>query len=90
MKSLPPILASLACVLLLLGAYVGGYLGLGERREYPRTGVGRDANGDLVYRETKTCMDRTYRHPWATVVFLPAAWIESQLRGVEIETRSGN
>src|SRR5687767_1074031 len=78
MKSLPPIAAILAIVLLLIGGYVGAYLGMGERFDQPLvTFTGVPDYGAMT-------TERVYSHKWAPAVFAPAAWIESRLRGAEV------
>lgn len=68
-----PILAVLAIVLVMLGAYVGVYLWLGER-----VGV-TDGRTGYHYVECQ------FQQEWACIVFAPATWVESKLRGVEVE-----
>lgn len=75
MKSLPPILTALAVALLLLAGYVLAYLAMGERREI------RDLRGHL---------QRAYRYEWAVAIFTPAAVVESNLRGMEVEVTRGD
>jgi hypothetical protein len=66
-----PILAVLAVVLVTLGAYVGGYLWLGEYEEHAFLGrVGH--------------ISRVYPHEWIVTVFRPAAQVEEWLRGVSV------
>jgi len=61
-----PILAVLAVVLVTLGAYVGGYFGLGEHYQHPF------ASTNTIYR--------VYRHEWEASLFAPAAWVEGRVR----------
>jgi hypothetical protein len=68
-----PILAVLAVVLAMLGAYVGGYLWLGTREL-------------IVVDEGGVLHD--YPHQWEASIFQPAAWVESKLLGVTVESRS--
>jgi len=69
-----PILAVLAIVLplLLVGVYVGGYFMVEDYWEMGNVGI----------------IVRTYRHQWQAIVFQPAAWVESKLLGVTVETRA--
>lgn len=76
MKSLAPIAVILAIVLLLLGSYVGAYLGMGYLGEHV------DALGRTILYE------RRYSHQWAMTVFAPAAWAESKMRGHEVRVLS--
>ena len=68
-----PILAVLAIVLAMLGAYVGGYFWLGQRCDWLHDG-------------TLEFPTRFYSHRWMAIVFEPAARIESQLTGIETIT----
>src|SRR5689334_16698501 len=70
MKSLPPILAALVIVLLLICGYVGAYLGMAQREYH---------HGPHLMR-----IDRSYGNKWMPAIFWPAAWLESQLRGVKV------
>ena len=69
-----PILAALAIVLALLGAYVGGYLGLG-----PVTNVVTPAGPVAV---------RTFRYRWQALIFTPAASVESLVTRSAVEVLS--
>jgi len=61
-----PLLAALAIVLVMLAAYVGGYLWLGHV-----------ARGILPPRTN--FVDRSYRHAWLVPLFKPAGWLEAKL-----------
>ena len=72
-----PILAVLAIVLVMLGAYVGGYFWLGEFMLYT----------DLPERgERPLGIERTYQYLWQKKVFQPAARVETYLRGLDVQT----
>jgi hypothetical protein len=66
-----PILAVLAIVvpLLLVGAYVAGYLALGDY--YEGVEQGTLAPGTV----------RCYEHEWQRTLFAPAGWIEQHMTG---------
>ena len=70
-STVAPILAVLAVALVTLGAYVGGYLCLGQEMPYGAPGA--------------TGIGRVYHHHWQAQVFRPAAKIESLARGIEIK-----
>jgi hypothetical protein len=53
----------------LLGAYVGGYLWLGD--------YGASPSGDYVLR--------LYRYKWLTHFYKPAALVEGKLRSAKVE-----
>ena len=75
-KSYPsplPIIAILAILLLLIGGYVGAYLGVGVRVDW-RTPSG--AVGTI---------ERTYTHKWMLILFAPAAWAETKMRDVQVQ-----
>jgi hypothetical protein len=65
-----PILAALAIVLVLLGAYVGGYFWLGER-----VGVIEEAT---IFAEESSIV-RVYPKWWLARAFAPAAYVETWL-----------
>jgi hypothetical protein len=71
-----PVLAALAIVLVPLGAYVAGYLCLGEQTNQLHSGGGNPTGAMTILR--------TYSHQWQVVVFQPAATMESLLRGGEV------
>jgi hypothetical protein len=73
-----PILAALAIVLAMMGAYVGGYFWLGE---YDPTAEVGYANGVV---EPLTL--RTYRHAGLALLFYPAAVAESLITGANVDT----
>jgi hypothetical protein len=60
-------------LLVLLGAYVGGYLWLGE--------VSTTAP-KMEY------IKRNYKHELVATMFGPAAWLESMVRGVDVQAVS--
>jgi len=68
-----PIIAILAILLLLIGGYVGAYLGAGFRVDW------KAPSGDIG------TIERTYTHRGALIVFAPAAWAETKLRGVQVQ-----
>ena len=75
-KSYPsplPIIAILAILLLLVGGYVGAYLGVGVRVDW------RTPSGVLG------TIERTYTSKWAVTVFAPAAWVETKMRDVQVQ-----
>jgi hypothetical protein len=63
-----PILAMLAIVLVMLGAYVGGYFWFGELEQNPFD--------DGYFRN--------FHHRWEAIIFAPAAWVDGAIRGVPI------
>ena len=67
-----PILAVLAIVLVMLGAYVGGYFLAGDYWEM----------GNVRF------IVRTYSNQWQAAAFQPAAWTESKFSGWTVETRA--
>jgi len=64
-----PVLAALAIVAALLGAYVAGYFWLAE--------YGTSPAGDYVLR--------LYRYQWLTRFYQPAAFVEGKLRRAKVE-----
>ena len=72
-QSTLPIIAILAILLLLIGGYVGAYLGAGFRVDDKTTfgGIGT--------------IERTYTSKWAVTVFAPAAWVETKMRDVQLQ-----
>jgi hypothetical protein len=70
-----PILAALAIVLVTLGAYVGGYYGLGEYSE-------------LRCEWEKPITHRVYRNAWYCHIFTPLARVESKVSGREVRLLS--
>ena len=73
MKSLPPILAALALLLLPLGAYVGGYFWLGEVEEQ---WINSPDDGGYA---------RVYRQEWAWTIYKPAGKVEAWLTGIAVD-----
>ena len=71
-SSAPRLAMLLLVVAALLGAYVGGYFVVEDYWEMGNS----------------NCTVRTYRHQWQATIFQPAAWVESKLSGVTIETRA--
>jgi len=67
-----PILAVLAVVLATLGAYVGGYFWMGQRRDV--------VLGPNPAAPTN-CTLRTYKHAWEMKAFKPMARLEAWFRG---------
>jgi hypothetical protein len=68
-----PILAGVAIVLVLLGAYVGGYFWANTQT--------------LILQETQlqtTKSVRMYRWNWQCRVFMPMAWLETKVSGREV------
>ena len=89
-----PILAVLAIVLVTLGAYVGGYLWLGERHDVIAdfeilTDVDSDAEVDSLKPASRL---RVFSHKWEAAVFKPLASLESRLLGfpVTVQQDPGN
>jgi hypothetical protein len=70
-----PIIAILAILLLLVGGYVGAYLGAGFRVDWKAA-----PSGDIG------TIERTYTSKWAVTVFAPAAWAETKMRDVLVHT----
>jgi hypothetical protein len=68
-----PILAVLAIVLALLGAYVGGYFLLGKRQVYV-----------VLTRGVPPLIRREFPAKWLAVAYQPFAKIESWLTGSDI------
>jgi len=73
-QSTLPIIAILAILLLLIGGYVGAYLGAGFRVDDKTTSGGIGT------------IERTYTSKWAVTVFAPAAWVETKMRDVLVHT----
>lgn len=71
-----PILAVLAIVAALLGAYVVAYLMLGERWEL----LARDTPGVAA-------VERRFNQQWLCTMFAPAAWCEARIIGIPVVTR---
>lgn len=69
-----PAIFILAILLLLIGGYLGTYLGAGFRVD------DRSPSGVVG------TVERTYTTKWAVTVFAPAAWVETQMRGVLVHT----
>lgn len=76
MKSIAPILAALALLLLLLGGYVGAYLGMGKKSVW---------RGSAPPESKLVGIDREYSHEWIATAFKPAAWVESKVRGLDVK-----
>ena len=76
-----PILTVLAVVLVMLGAYVGGYVYFGSRDDYWDTFVPPPPGQGTVIG-----ICRCYDRHWLAVVFYPASDIETWLRGIPVET----
>jgi hypothetical protein len=68
-----PILAVLAVVLVMLGAYVGGYFWLGECHDVD------DAFGRYVPTRI-----RLYDHRWQARFFYPVGWLEAKVGGKSV------
>jgi hypothetical protein len=64
-KAAAPILAALLILAVPLGAYVGGYFWLGDKREC----------------RAPPWIGRTYPQPWQVPLFKPAGAVEGWLRG---------
>jgi hypothetical protein len=77
MKALPPVLATLTIVLLLLSGYVAAYLWMTDS-----FGTRTNTRGYAVTTKVEL---RFYRHGWAKMVFAPAAWVESRIIGHEVQ-----
>ena len=80
------ILAVLAIVMVMLGAYVAGYFWLGERSDWHVDHVislARAAHGgpDLIRR--------SYHQRWLATIYTPAGLAEGQLLGVDVEVTFG-
>jgi hypothetical protein len=71
-------LAVLALLALTLGAYVGGYLWLGEVLTYVESRLDTGGFVDV------TIVRRNYPHNWQRDIFQPAATVERWLRGIEV------
>ena len=81
-----PILAVLAVVLMLLGAYVAGYFWLGK---LSTRNLGIAVVNGVEYREMKPpCRDFNTR--WQAALYAPLGKLESWLRGVDIEITSSD
>lgn len=76
-----PILAVLAIVLLLLGAYVAGYFWLGKYSDIPPppSAFGGPAAPRAI---------RIYGYHWQAYVFAPAAMLETWVKGGDVSTTS--
>jgi hypothetical protein len=78
-----PILAVLAVVLVMLGAYVGGYFWLGDREDFYS---GRFAfPGDPPPNPKLVVIERRYPQKWLKTIYSPAGKIETWLRSVEVD-----
>jgi len=72
-SSLAPIIVLLALLAVPVALYVTGYFWLSERTDATdRTG--------RIYG-----IDRCYKQDWAINLYRPAAWVETKLRGVDVE-----
>jgi len=76
-KRLTAVLAIFALVVAPLGTYVGGYFLLGEWHQH-------------YWRDGLAWSDRVYSQPWLAAVFQPAAWVEGNLRGIDVRAVSGS
>lgn len=73
-----PVLSALALLSLLLGTYVGGYVFLGERKDYIWSDW-PDGSPDV-----QTCIVRRYPHKWLKAIYLPAGEVETRLGGTNV------
>ena len=69
-----PVLAVLGILLITLGAYVGGYVWLGE---FDRVKI-------IGSPPKQYAITRSYSHRWAREVFRPAGSVEAWLRSEEV------
>jgi hypothetical protein len=67
-----PILAVLAIVLVMLGAYMGGYFWLGEYRTWTSA------------RTNAVIIERRYSQEWQRGIYRPVAYVESHLFGESV------
>ena len=86
-SSAAPLVVVLAIVFLLLGAYAGGYLYLGDvRQERLADSVFTMPIGNQVEEYGLLEIVRVFPHPWQLTFFRPAATIEAWLRRIEVRT----
>jgi hypothetical protein len=79
-----PVLAAIVLVAALVGAYVAGYLWLGQ---LTTANQGIAVLNGVHYRAApRWC--RNFNTQWEAVLFEPATKVESWLRGIEIEATS--
>jgi hypothetical protein len=71
-SSIAPILSAVLLLALPLGVYVAGYYWLGTAH--------------VVYGSGPVGIARIYPHEWQSLLFGPAARVESQLRSLNIRT----
>ena len=76
MKSLPPILASVAIVLLMLAIYAVAYFALGEFI----IALDDPIEGSVIVQS----FEREFSHGWMVPLFSPAALVESWSEGQEV------
>jgi hypothetical protein len=81
-----PILAVLAIVLVMLGAYVGGYFLLGERSDMFISRNGRHISSEKHPGMVLSHINRHYAYGWQATVFYPAAKMETWLGGVHVNS----
>ena len=86
-----PILAVLSIVLMTLGAYLGGYLWLGERKDVIADfeillDVDSDADLDSLKPASRR---RVFSHKWEATTFKPLAILESWLLGFPVTVEQG-
>lgn len=74
-----PILAALAIVLAMMGAYAGGYFWLGERFGVVEKSTILGEPGSIV---------RVYRRRWLARTFAPAAKVETWLSHLHVAVES--
>jgi len=88
-----PILAVLAVVLVTLGAYVGGYLWLGERQDVIADfeilmDLESDSDAELD-RLKPASRRRVFSHRWEATMFKPLASLESLFLHFPVTVESG-
>ncbi len=78
MRSIAPIVV-IAAMAALLTLYIGAYYQLGYRFDHK---IQIMPDGSVM---PINVTERTYMRKWAWAIFQPAGWIESKVRGVDVE-----
>jgi ABC-type cobalt transport system substrate-binding protein len=73
------VLAALAALAALLGAYVAGYFWLGKRMDH--LGLSAPTRIESIQRQ--------YSQPWLASLYQPAGQVEELLRQVDVEVVGG-